>query len=60
MPRNPGVSQPPLLQYCRAEARCRLKCFLVQDSAFIHDFELFANNLDNSSFNHTNITSWAW
>lgn len=32
---------------------------LMQDQAFMHDFELFANNLDGSS-KHTNITSWAW
>ena len=38
----------------------RFTCSLVQGLAFMHDFELFANNLDNSSFTHTNITSWAW
>lgn len=34
--------------------------FLIQGLAFVHDFELFANNMDNSRLNHTNITSWGW
>ena len=33
---------------------------VLQGLAFLRDFQLFANNMEASSFNHTNITSWVW